>query len=193
MFPRYFELRVILYLFFLFAVAGCQSKSDGVLAITLHDEVISRTDGKVNAEHDVVAIIRNVGGSSVEIAEVSTSCRCTSIGLLEMTTLAPGQETRLQLSATPPEFGTQRVTISVGYDSAGRRSVEAELVLNGRRLEAPFVQLVTPADLHLSFKSIDEVVNDQVEVTTNEYGIVDHGSQQCSAIRLQSKLSRRPN
>ncbi|MCX7386437.1 MAG: DUF1573 domain-containing protein [Planctomycetales bacterium] len=121
----------------LFCAIGCEKKNEGVLQIKLPADVISRSHDSEGSAQEVVAFLKNIGGSSIGIAEISTSCHCTSIGMLETTQLAPGQEAKLVLSATPPEFGTQHVTISVKYDATARRTAEAELVLTECAINVP--------------------------------------------------------
>ena len=82
-------------------------------------------------------VLGNVGGTSVRILKVETSCGCAT-PKIEPTTIAPGKNGTVEIQAAPLQIGEKMVSITLHTDSLLSPTVVLSLRIIGSRLP-PFM------------------------------------------------------
>ncbi len=88
-------------------------------------------------EAEAKFVLGNVGGTSVRILKVETSCGCAT-PKIEPTTIAPGKNGTVEVQAAPLQSGEKMVSITLHTDSSLSPTVVLSLRIIGSRLP-PFM------------------------------------------------------
>ena len=125
--------------------------------------------------HEIPVTVRNVSASSVEIAEVKTSCSCVGVSPATFT-LRPRQSERLIVEVRPPGEGDSTQTVQL-VDAKAEVLAETKITYQGR-----LPARLTPTKWHLG--TIRSGASDQVFDKT--VTVTDYVGQPLRGVRVKS-------
>lgn len=122
----------------LLALAGCSSDNTtpASLRFSPANSVVTETD---NVE-DLTLTLENVGGTSVTIDRIRTSCGCTLPQGFTTTVLPPGESTSISLRVNLPSSGQQTVTVRAETTPPIDPLPSAVLLLDGGEPPTPSIR-----------------------------------------------------
>ena len=109
--------------------------------------VCKATMPSVDDARNITLLLRNEGGSPLQITSVVTSCGCTVVETLSNGRVCPGEEARLRVRASVPDVGEKITYVDVFADSTLTPVVRATVVLKGSEPEVPYLTQLRDAIL----------------------------------------------
>jgi len=104
-----------------------------------------RTSSESQSSHELAVIrVKNTGSSPVAIAGVNTGCGCAVVNDLPQVPLITGEITDITIRVRMPEFGEQRLVVSLETSPPSTTVLQAVLMLHGKSWPIP--KLVHPLE-----------------------------------------------
>ena len=163
---------ITLLLFWISAASGCDQSSarpPSSAQLVVEPASISIDAADLGTSREFVATVRmwNTGEAPLHIYDLTSGCQCT-IAKPDRMDIAPGEETTLRITVTPPAIGNMEKSVRIRTDSPVTPIVEIPVVAIGKALTPPYFVNRPPTELRLRTSVPGEFPEYEFELQTVE-------------------------